>query len=44
MALRNTEEEWLRQCGDSLLLGLMAYGIVPTSSTFLHIWCSQIGT
>jgi hypothetical protein len=34
MALHNTEEEWLRQCEDSLLLGLLAYGIVPTSSTF----------
>ena len=34
MALDNTEEMWLQQCEDSLLLGLMAYGIVPTSSTF----------
>ena len=34
MALSNTGEDWLRQCEDSLLLGLMAYGLVPTSSTF----------
>ncbi len=34
MALGNTKEPWLRQCEDSLLLGLMAYGLVPTSSTF----------
>ena len=34
MALHNTEEQWLRQCEDSLLRGLMAYGIVPTRSTF----------
>jgi len=34
MALNNTAEDWLRQCEDSLLLGLMAYGLVPTSSTF----------
>ncbi|MCK4471875.1 MAG: hypothetical protein KAW49_08835, partial [Anaerolineae bacterium] len=34
MALNNTDEDWLRQCEDSLLLGLMAYGLVPTSSTF----------
>lgn len=34
MALGNTKEPWMRQCGDSLLLGLMAYGLVPASSTF----------
>lgn len=34
MALSNTGEDWLRQCEDSLLLGLTAYGLVPTSSTF----------
>jgi hypothetical protein len=33
-ALDNTRPEWLLQCEDSLLLGLMAYGIVPTTSTF----------
>ncbi len=34
MALANTEECCLQQCGDSLMLGLMAYGLVPTRSTF----------
>ena len=34
MALANTDPTWLLQCEDSLLLGLMAYGIVPTTSTF----------
>jgi hypothetical protein len=33
-ALGNTPPEWLLLCEDSLLLGLMAYGIVPTTSTF----------
>jgi hypothetical protein len=33
-ALGNTPPEWLLLCEDSLLLGLMAYGIVPTASTF----------
>jgi hypothetical protein len=33
-ALGNTQPEWLLLCEDSLLLGLMAYGIVPTTSTF----------
>jgi hypothetical protein len=33
-ALDNTQSEWLLLCEDSLLLGLMAYGIVPTTSTF----------
>jgi hypothetical protein len=33
-ALSNTSPEWLLLCEDSLLLGLMAYGIVPTTSTF----------
>jgi hypothetical protein len=32
--LDNTSPEWLVLCEDSLLLGLMAYGIVPTTSTF----------
>jgi len=34
MALSNTDEDWLLQCEDSLLRGLMAYGLIPTSSTF----------
>jgi hypothetical protein len=34
MALGNTDEAWLRQCADSLALGLMAYGLIPTASTF----------
>jgi hypothetical protein len=33
-ALGNTRPEWFVLCEDSLLLGLMAYGIVPTTSTF----------
>jgi hypothetical protein len=33
-ALHDTLPEWLLVCEDSLLLGLMAYGIVPTTSTF----------
>ncbi len=34
MACQNTPENWLRGCQDSLLLGLMAYGLVPSHSTF----------
>jgi hypothetical protein len=34
VALDNTAQPWVLQCEDSLLLGLMAYGIVPTTSTF----------
>jgi hypothetical protein len=34
MALDNTALDWLIQCEDSLILGLMAYGIIPTTSTF----------
>jgi hypothetical protein len=34
MALDNTPQACLLQCEDSLLLGLMAYGLVPTSSSF----------
>jgi hypothetical protein len=34
MALRNTRPAWLLLCEDSLILGLMAYGIIPTTSTF----------
>jgi hypothetical protein len=33
-ALDNTRPEWFVLCEDSLLLGLMAYGLVPTTSTF----------
>ncbi len=33
-ALKHTEEGWLLQCEDSLIQGLMAYGIIPTQSTF----------
>jgi hypothetical protein len=34
MALADTDPAWLLQCEDSLMLGLMAYEIVPASSTF----------
>jgi hypothetical protein len=34
MACQNTPENWLRSCQDSLVLGLMAYGLVPSHSTF----------
>lgn len=34
VALSNTSPLWLLQCEDSIALGLMAYGIVPTASTF----------
>jgi len=34
MALGNTQPAWLLLCEDSLILGLMAYGIIPTTSTF----------
>lgn len=34
MALRDTQPVWMQQCADSLALGLMAYGLIPTSSTF----------
>jgi len=34
IALDNTAKSWILQCEDSLLLGLMAYGIIPTASTF----------
>ncbi len=34
VALDNTAQSWILQCEDSLLLGLMAYGIIPTASTF----------
>ncbi|MGB8213000.1 MAG: hypothetical protein WCE68_05525 [Anaerolineales bacterium] len=34
MACQNTPENWLLGCQSSLLLGLMAYGLVPSHSTF----------
>jgi hypothetical protein len=34
MALHNTKEPWMQQCADSLTLSLMAYGLIPTHSTF----------
>ena len=34
VALGNTAPNWLLQGEDSLMLGLMAYGIIPTTSTF----------
>lgn len=34
MAVHNTREAWFQQCVDSLLLALMAYGLIPTHSTF----------
>jgi hypothetical protein len=34
MALAHTQADWLRQCADSLAQGLMAYGLMPTTSTF----------
>jgi hypothetical protein len=33
MALAHTDEAWVLQCADSLALGLMAYGLIPTRST-----------
>jgi len=34
MALANTHLDWLAACQTSLALGLMAYGLIPTHSTF----------
>jgi hypothetical protein len=34
VALANTQQSWFLQCADSLALGLMAYGLMPTASTF----------
>jgi len=34
MALGDTQEEWMMQCVDSLAVGLMAYGLMPSHSTF----------
>jgi len=33
-ALSQTRDRWMLQCVDSLALGLMAYGLMPTRSTF----------
>jgi len=34
MAIHDTKETWVQQCADSLALSLMAYGLMPTHSTF----------
>lgn len=34
MAVDKTKEPWVLQCADSLALSLMAYGLIPTHSTF----------
>ena len=34
MALADTQSDWMVQCVDSLALGLMAYNLMPTHSTF----------
>ena len=34
MAVGRTEKSWVLQCADSLALSLMAYGLIPTHSTF----------
>ena len=34
MAIHGTQETWMQQCADSLALSLMAYGLIPTHSTF----------
>jgi hypothetical protein len=34
MAIHNSDESWVQLCADSLALGLMAYGLIPTHSTF----------
>jgi hypothetical protein len=34
MAIAKSEESWVLQCADSLALSLMAYGLIPTHSTF----------
>jgi hypothetical protein len=33
-SLADTRLDWLTACQDSLVLGLMAYGLIPTQSTF----------
>ena len=34
MAIHDTNEVWVQRCADSLALSLMAYGLIPTHSTF----------
>jgi hypothetical protein len=34
MAIGNTDPSWVLQCADSLVLSLMAYGLIPAHSTF----------
>lgn len=34
MAIHDTNELWVQHCADSLALSLMAYGLIPTHSTF----------
>jgi hypothetical protein len=34
MAIAQTEEEWMMQCADAVVGGLMAVGLIPTESTF----------
>jgi hypothetical protein len=34
MALANTQLDWLTGCQTSLVLGLMAYGLIPSQATF----------
>jgi len=34
MALHDTKETWVQHCTDSLALSLMAYGLIPTHSTY----------
>jgi len=34
VAVTNTQESWFVQCADGLVLGLMAYELIPTCSTF----------
>lgn len=34
MALHKTQASWVQLCADSLALSLMAYGLIPTHSTF----------
>jgi hypothetical protein len=36
MALHDTPPAWVVQCADSLALSLLAYGLIPSHSTFPH--------
>lgn len=36
MALHATTPAWVAQCADSLALSLLAYGLIPSHSTFPH--------